>query len=237
MTTMIVLLVGLATVPTSDVQDAADRAVRSAKAEVLARHAIDAAKATVIAQHAISAAKDEIMARRTVEYSQAYRIAIRLRRPMLVVVGMECQGVCAELRPDIIVTHAEIIDDDRTPRVILAVPQNGTMYRVHQWRRMPSADEVRAVVREAMRQVGHRDEGEWSPLGLALAIGQMWQDCPGGVCPAPSTPGTGVDTTRSAPASAVIAYDRSVMAWHSAPRRQPLRRLLQLVRLIVLRRW
>lgn len=237
MTTMIVMLVGLVTVPTSDVQDAADWAVRSAKAEVLARHAIDAAKATVIAQHAISAAKDEIMARRSVEYPQAYRIAMRLRRPMLVVVGMECRHLCSELRPDIIIAHAEAIDDDRTPRVILAMPQNGTMYRVRQWRQLPSTDEVRAAVREIARQMGQREEGDWSPLGLALAVGQTWQDCPGGVCPVPPVQLSSGSTTAPGPVVVTSVQERPVVMWQSAPRRQPLRRLLQLVRLIVLRRW
>lgn len=116
------------------------------------------AKAKAIAALALAKARANaptvIAATKPIPYADAKKIAKREGKPIFVSIGLECSGLCSDLRPEFLTCHEKEFEGDKTPRAVLILPgKNRDLFRVTTWPTMPTADQVRQVAVEWKKKI------------------------------------------------------------------------------------
>lgn len=138
------------------------------KSEAEARASLALAKAKAQAP-AIAAAT------RPIPLKDAEKLAVKQHKPIFLSVGMDCSGVCGELRPAILTVHEKIYAGDANPRVLLLFPSaDGKVWPAWEWKQMPKAEDVKRLV--TTWKTGHTSAQKCN-CGPGCKCGDDGDDC------------------------------------------------------------
>lgn len=197
-----------------------------------------------LASSAVEEAKllklEKMVASSALSYDRGYRASLALKKPMLVMVNVDCQKICQHLRPEFVTVHEKSFQGSNKPRVILVVPVDDKMYRLKVWEgSLPSVDEIRKELKSGLGGL-KSDLGslEYHDHIFSFSLSQ-WpsDDCPGGFCPVPDAsnhvPGNvAVSPSRMPIADGPVVYEYRLVGGDGIWFRRPMliRRSLFLVR-------
>lgn len=228
-------------VSASDTEKSAEMAILLAKEKMKpSRNGNYDKLASSAVEEAKSLKLEKMVASGALSYDRGYRASVALKKPMLVMVNVDCQKVCEHLRPEFVTVHEKSFQGSNKPRVILVVPVDDKLYRLKVWDgSLPSVDEIR---RELKSWLGNlkSDLGslEYHDHLFSFSLSQ-WpvSDCPGGVCPVPDdsnhVPGNvAVSPSRMPIADGPVVYEYRLVGGDGIWFRRPMliRRSLFLIR-------
>lgn len=78
-------------------------------------------------------------------YADAVKVAKAEKKPLIVAVGMDCRGLCTELRPLFVTCHEATFEGSPVPRILLLLHDAaGQLFKLQVWDKLPTPADVKA---------------------------------------------------------------------------------------------